>query len=79
MEFLSNSPSKMWINGRSIRIPTQSRDEVPIHLNQGWNQILVETDSVATGKTGAKNGSWEFQVLLLHPIGMGQVPKLTGG
>ena len=76
IEFFANSPAKVWLNGRDIRIPTRSRDEVPIRLNKGWNQILVETDSVATGKNSS-SGTWEFQLLLLHPLGMGKVPQLT--
>lgn len=76
LEFYSNSPAKVRINGRDIRIPTRSHDEVPIQLNQGWNQILVETDSVATGKQSG-TGTWEFQMLLLHPLGMGKVPQLS--
>ena len=76
LEFKANSPAKLWINGQHIRIPTQSRDEVPIQLNQGWNQILVETDSVTTGKQSG-SGTWEFQMLLLHPLGMGKVPAMS--
>ena len=75
LEFHANSPAKVWINGRSIPIVTRSRDEVPVQLEKGWNQILVESESVATGKQ-SDSQIWEYQMLLLHPLGMGKVPSL---
>ena len=75
LEFHANSPAKVWINGRSIPIVTRSRDEVPVQLEKGWNQILVESESVGTGKQ-SDSQIWEYQMLLLHPLGMGKVPSL---
>ena len=75
LEFNANSPAKVWINGRSIPIATRSRDEVSVQLEKGWNQILVESESVATGKQ-SDSQIWEYQMLLLHPLGMGKVPSL---
>ena len=46
LEFKANSPAKLWINGQHIRIPTQSRDEVPIQL---ISQILVVTTGMQSG------------------------------
>ncbi len=75
MEFFSQSPTQVWINGRSVRVSIQSKDEIPIYLNAGWNQILVENESVSTGKN-ADAESWQFKLLLLHPLGMGEVPDM---
>ena len=54
----------------------RSGNETVIQLNQGWNQILLENESVTTGK-GANDNTWQFRMNLMHPLGMGQVPGLS--
>ncbi|MED5282301.1 MAG: hypothetical protein VYA10_12545 [Verrucomicrobiota bacterium] len=76
LEIESSSPSRIWINGWLITTPIGRGNETVIQLNQGWNQILLENESVTTGK-GASDKTWQFRMSLMHPLGMGEVPGLS--
>ena len=76
LEIESSSPSRIWINGWLIKTPIGRGNETVIQLNQGWNQILLENESVTTGK-GTSDKTWQFRMSLMHPLGMGQVPGLS--
>ena len=76
LEIDSTSPSRIWINGWLIKTPIGRGNETVIQLNQGWNQILLENESVTTGK-GTSDKTWQFRMSLMHPLGMGQVPGLS--
>jgi len=73
---IKNGPSRIWINGWLIKRPMDRGNESVIQLNQGWNQILLENESLTTGK-GANDNTWQFRMNLMHPLGMGQVPGLS--
>ena len=76
LEIESSSPSRIWINGWLIKTPIGRGNETVIQLNQGWNQILLENESVTIGK-GTSDKTWQFRMSLMHPLGMGQVPGLS--